>query len=86
MSNKSLEQLSISNGEFQNSAGQVITDPKPVGYPVIVSVYSNSTLELEVPKNAPDLANAYTVGNPIGAPVLRGPRWNYVPVQFYKTL
>ena len=88
---KSLEELTFNEGKIVNSSGSKV-DAAPVGAPVILSVNerfdignkrSNNEVEA-ITKNAPDDANAYMKGQPIGAAVVRAPYWDNLPVQFYK--
>ncbi len=90
---KSLEELTFNEkGKIVDSSGTEVS-PVPVGVPVTLSINkgrsyarddgSNDTAKI-LTENAPAAANAYIKGRASGAPVVRPPYWDYLPVQFYK--
>ncbi len=87
---KSLEELTFSDEKIVDSSGTEVT-ATPIGIPLILEVnyrasragQTDDVVEV-ILNNVPPGANAYTKGEIVGAPLVRAPYWDYLPVQFYR--
>ncbi len=87
---KTLEELTFKDGKIVDSLENEV-QVMLVGVPVILIVNHrdrdeevNNDSEKNIYKEAPKNADAYLKGEEQGAPVVRSPYWNYLPVQYLR--
>ncbi len=86
----SLEELTVYKEKIVDSSGTEVT-ATPIGIPLILEVNYRASRAGQtddvvrvILNNLPPGANAYIKGQTIGAPLVRAPYWDYLPVQFYR--